>query len=149
MQRPVKRLRHRIDMPLVTLRNEAIVPCPPRGRNKTDVRHIEEYSNFNCTKFQFAVNTKAPIQLARHHNTPAMNIELARDSMHQILGDALYYVKQHGFPRESIIHIFFKTGSLKYDFVFAQSGDEAIRMSHLDDMDQAINKVVEKFAAII
>lgn len=136
-------------MPMVTLRNEAIVPCPPRGRNKTDIRHIEEYANFNCTKFQFSVNTERPIQLATHHDTPAMNIELARDSMHQILGDALYYVKQHGFPGESIIHIFFKTKSLKYDFVFAQSGEEAMRMSHLDDMDQAINKVVEKFSEII
>lgn len=149
MQRPVKRLRHGIEMPRVVVRNEAIVPCPPSGRNKTDIRHMNEYSNFNCTKFHFSINTDAPIPLGTHHDTPAMNIVLARDSMHQILGDALYYVKQHGFPDESIIHIFFKTRSLKYDFVFANAGEEAIRVGHLDDTDSAINKVVDKFEAMI
>lgn len=149
MERPIKRAKHGFDMPRVSLRAEAVVPVPPQGRNKTDVRHIEEYAHFNCTKFHFNINVDQPIELATHEDTSAMNIELVRDSMHQILGDALYYVKQYGFPDDSIIHIFFVTGNLKYDFVFAQSGDEAMRMRHLNDSDEAINKVVDQFEAVI
>ena len=145
----MKRMRHNLDMPRVTMRAESNCPKPANGRNKADLRHIEEFSHFHCTKFQFDIHVNAPIMLGTHHDSPAMNIELARDSMEQVLGDALYYVRGMGYHSESIVHIYFVTGNLTYDFVFNYSGDDALRLGDFDNSNEAIRKVVDKFSQII
>ena len=143
--RNLKRVRHGIEMPSTVLLDQRLVPCSKR---KTDLRNVEEFRRFGCTKFTFGVRTEAPINLVTHHDSPQQCINLAKDSVHQILREALDTVKEKGFPGNSIIHLYLKVTGLTGDFVFNPAGDDALRM-HSVTSDTEITRVIDKFARLI
>jgi G:T-mismatch repair DNA endonuclease (very short patch repair protein) len=136
--------RHGIMLPsigLISVRNA------PSAIKKTKLKNVEEYKNWNAKVFTFKIQCQ-PINLTTFHDTPAKNIALAKDSVFQILREALDYVAEQNFNFHSIIHLYLKVTGLDSDFVVNPSGDDALRVHHLTS-DAEILKIVDKFAAII
>ena len=119
------------------------------ARQRLDLRNHEEFRNFQCIRYTYALNNPVPINLTTHSHSSAQHLRLAHDSLFGILKEALTISAMNGMSDECIIHVYLHCTGLDTDFIFNPIGEKAKRLHQFIWNDNsALDSMVDKFSEI-